>query len=309
MTDGTQTPRDPGADDARPHAESLREDDVAVAERRHGARSKRHRLMELVFRGLRASIGRAHDFRAGVGLFLVFGVIISAAAIWGFATIAGEVREGDTQAFDEAMLHLIDEHRVAWVERSLLEITALGTGLVVSVIVGVAAMFLWLTRHRYSAVLLLVATLGGIVLNNLLKLTFKRPRPQVFEWVTEPMSSSFPSGHAMSSAIVYVTVAYLAARLMKRRIFRWLTMLAALLLIALIGLSRLYLGVHYPSDVLGGFVIGIAWAAFCMATLEAVQAYARRNAPREMAQFEAPPERKAEEQRVAEAAQSVSESA
>jgi undecaprenyl-diphosphatase len=271
---------------------SMREQGEPIAERRRFDRVRRHRAMELVFRGLRAAIGRAHDLRAGLGIFLLLGAVLSGIAIWGFAKLAGEVREGDTQAFDEAMLHLIDEHRVAWVERSLLEITALGTGLVVMMVVGTAAMFLWLTRHRYSSMLLLVATAGGLLLNNILKYTFKRPRPQVFEWVDSPVTSSFPSGHAMSAAIVYVTVAYLAARLMKRRVFRLLTMLAAFLLIALIGLSRMYLGVHYPSDVLGGYVIGIGWAAFCMATLEAIQAYGRRNAPREMARYERPPESK-----------------
>ena len=269
---------------------SMREQGEPIAERRERSRGRRHRGMELIFRGLRATVGHAHNLRAGLGVFLLTGVLLCGVAIWGFATIAGEVREGDTQAFDEAVLHLLGEHRIAWVERSLLEITALGTGLVVMMVVGVAAMFLWLTRHRYSAMLLLVATAGGLLLNNILKYTFQRPRPRVFEWVDSPVTSSFPSGHAMSAAIVYVTVAYLAARLMKRRVFRLLTMFAAFALVALIGLSRMYLGVHYPSDVLGGYVIGIGWAAFCMATLEAIQAYGRRNAPREMARFERPPE-------------------
>lgn len=269
---------------------SMREQGEPMAERRERHRGPRHRAMELVFRGLRAAIGRAHSLRAGLGVFLLAGALLCGLAIWGFAEIALHVQAGRTQAFDEAVLHYIDANRVKWVERSLLEITALGTGLVVMTIVGVAAMFLWLTRHRYSAMLLLVATGGGLLLNNILKYTFQRPRPQVFEWVDSPVTSSFPSGHAMSSAIVYMTVAYLGARLMKRRIYRVLTMLAALVLIALIGLSRLYLGVHYPSDVVGGYVIGIAWAAFCMASLEAIQAYGRRNAPREMARFERPPE-------------------
>jgi undecaprenyl-diphosphatase len=159
----------------------------------------------------------------------------------------------------------------------MLEITALGTGTVVMMIVGVAGLFLWLTQHRYSAMLLLASTAGGIVLNGLLKVRFDRPRPHVITWGANAVSSSFPSGHAMSATIVYGTVAYLAARLQQRVWARWLTMGLALLLIALIGLSRIYLGVHYPSDVLAGAIIGLAWAGFCMAMLEAVQRIAQRS--------------------------------
>jgi undecaprenyl-diphosphatase len=169
----------------------------------------------------------------------------------------------------------------------MLEITALGTATVVLMIVCVAALFLTLTRHKYSALLLLVATAGGLFLDLLLKLRFDRPRPHIFTWGTQAVSSSFPSGHAMSATIVYGTVAYLAARLQKRRWARWLTMLFAAIVIALICFSRLYFGVHYPSDVLAGVVIGLAWAAFCMATLEAIQRYAQRNAP-EVTKDEAP---------------------
>ena len=84
----------------------------------------------------------------------------------------------------------------------------------------------------------------------------------------------------MSAAVVYSTVAYLAARLHKRRWARWLVMTAALIVIALISMSRLYLGVHYPSDVVGGVAIGLAWAGFCMATLEAIQKFEIRRDPR-----------------------------
>jgi undecaprenyl-diphosphatase len=142
---------------------------------------------------------------------------------------------------------------------------------------------------RNSATLLLVTTLGGLLLNNVLKLGFDRPRPQFFEWGTHVMSSSFPSGHAMSAAIVYPTVAYLAARLQKTVLARVVTLFLAGLLVFLICLSRVYLGVHYPSDVIAGVVVGLAWSAFCMTTLEIVQLYAKRNAPA-MVEGENPPE-------------------
>jgi undecaprenyl-diphosphatase len=160
----------------------------------------------------------------------------------------------------------------------------------VLVAVAVSGMFLWLSNHRYSALLLFISTSGGILLNHLLKAGFSRPRPQIVEWGTTVVSSSFPSGHAMSSAVVYGTVAYLAGRLQRRRLHRVITMLLAGLLIVLISVSRLYLGVHYPSDVLAGVIIGLAWAGFCMATLEAIQVYGRTREPKVLEHEEpAPP--------------------
>jgi undecaprenyl-diphosphatase len=161
----------------------------------------------------------------------------------------------------------------------MLEITFLGTGTVVLMLVAVSGLFLYLSNHRFSALLLGIATVGGIILNNLLKVGFGRPRPQIFDWGTEVVSWSFPSGHAMSSAVVYGMVAYLAARQQRRHWHRVLTMLAAVMVIALISISRLYLGVHYPSDVIAGVIIGLAWAGFCMATLEAIRIYGRHRAP------------------------------
>ena len=99
----------------------------------------------------------------------------------------------------------------------MVEVTTLGTGIVVIMIVAVAALFLVLTQHKYSAILLLASTIGGIVLDGILKLGFNRPRPAIFIPAVHTVSSSFPSGHAMSAAVVYSTVAYLAARLHKRR--------------------------------------------------------------------------------------------
>jgi undecaprenyl-diphosphatase len=242
-------------------------------------RGRLHLFWDLLFGALRAVAVVGRNFYATVGIFLVGGAAVALAGTYAFAKFAGHVRSGSTQAFDDAALRWLGSHRSAVLEPIMLEITFLGTGTVVLMIVAVSALFLWLTKHRYSAVLLLVSTGGAIALNNLLKVGFGRPRPQVVEWGTNAMSWSFPSGHAMSAAVVYGTVAYLAARLQERPIQRVITMLVAFIIIVLIGLSRLYLGVHYPSDVLAGVIIGLAWAGFCMATLEAIQVYARRRAP------------------------------
>jgi undecaprenyl-diphosphatase len=228
---------------------------------------------------LRASLSKADTFLGGLGIFLVAGIAVAGVATWFFGEISETVMAGETQAFDEAVLKFLAAHRTKLLDGAMLEITALGTGTVVLMIVGVSALFLSLTRHRYSALLLLVATGGGLALNMILKLFFDRPRPHVVTWGTNAVSSSFPSGHAMSATIVYSTVAYLAARLAKRRWERWIVMSLAAVVVILISASRLYLGVHYPSDVLAGAVVGLAWAAFCMVTLELVQKFSQRSAP------------------------------
>jgi undecaprenyl-diphosphatase len=248
-----------------------------AGERRAEQRGHLHILWDVIYRGLRVSLGHLNNFRLALGVFLIMGMTLAVLGTWAFVQLAETVREGHSQAFDESVLRWIGQRQVPWVESALVEITMLGTGVVVLMVVGVAGLFLWLTKHRYSTVLLLVATLGGIVINNVMKLYFDRPRPQVFEWGTHAMSSSFPSGHSMSAVIVYTTVAYLAARLQKQRWARWATMFVALVVIALIGFSRMYLGVHYPSDVAAGAVVGLAWTGFCMATLEAIQKFAVRS--------------------------------
>lgn len=242
---------------------------------------------EAVSSGLRRSIERTGTLLGGLGAFLVVGVLIAVIATWGFGEFAETVMAGQTQSFDEAVLRWVAARHTASLDSLMLEITSLGTGSTVMMIVGVAALFLALTRHRYSAALLLAATAGGGFLNIVLKHYFERPRPHVFEWGTHALSSSFPSGHAMSATIVYTTVAYLAARLQKRVWERALTMILAALIILAISTSRVYLGVHYPSDVVAGMIIGIGWSAFCMATLEAIHRIARRTG-KQISEDEAP---------------------
>jgi undecaprenyl-diphosphatase len=240
-------------------------------------------IWDLIFGALRF-IGRyARNAYAIFGIFLLSGTAIAILFTWVFSEIAERVRAGTTQGFDDAVMRWMAAHQTKVLQTAMLEITSLGTGTVVGMIVFIAGMFLWLNQHKHSAILLIAATLGGMVLDNLLKIGFNRPRPHVFQWGTYAVSSSFPSGHAMSSVIVYGTVAYLAARLQQNVASRILTMTFAAVMIVLICASRLYLGVHYPSDVLAGVIVGLAWAGFCMAVLEAAQLYAKRNAPQLLA--------------------------
>ena len=251
-----------------------------ASDRRTGARRHFHVLWDLIFRGLRAAGMRANTFYTTVGIFLIVGVVIAIGGTLAFAEVGEWVQKGVTQSFDVAVLQWMHEHNSPLLTQLAVELTYLGTGTVVLMIVAVAALFLWHTQHKHSARLLLAAVAGNIILNGVLKLVFHRDRPTVFEWQTTAVSSSFPSGHAMSATVCYGTVAYLVIRLQKHHWSRVLTGISAVVLILLICATRLYLGVHYPSDVIAGILVGLAWAGFCMATLEASLVIARRRAPR-----------------------------
>jgi len=252
---------------------------VDPLERRTHYRGRTRLAWNALFHGLRFVARHVGNFYAALGIVLVAGAVLAVAGTWAFVAIADIVRDGATQQFDEAVLRWMAAHQTPVLQKVMFEITLLGTGIVLMTMVFVAALFLWLSNHHFSALLLFIATWGGVLINSLLKSTFNRPRPQVFEWGAQVLTSSFPSGHAMSATIAYGTVAYLAARLQANRVSRWLTVTIAALLIVLICTSRLYLGVHYPSDVVAGSLMGLAWAGFCMATLEAIQVFGRRYRP------------------------------
>lgn len=257
------------------------------AERRTRPRERFALFWDVLFRALRSSLTHVQGFYAAVGIFVAAGAILAIAGTWAFAELAAHVQRGATQAFDDAVMRWMGAHQVPWLTTAMVQLTALGTAVVVMMVVLVAALFLWLTKHKHSAALLLATTSVGIILNGMLKDVFHRTRPQIFPWGTSAFTSSFPSGHAMSAAVVYGTVAYLAARLQRTRIARAITIGIAIALVVLISVSRVYLGVHFPSDTLAGVTIGFAWAAFCMATLEAIQMIAARRAPLALADEQA----------------------
>jgi undecaprenyl-diphosphatase len=187
------------------------------------------------------------------------------------------VMEGDTLPFDRAVLLWMNRHATPPLTGLALDVTALGAGTVVWLVVIIASVYLWVSRHRWSAALLWVSILGSGLINTIMKLFFQRERPHLFPWrVPYAGLSSFPSGHSMTSMVCYATLAYLIARLVPSRFLRRFTIFVAALIIVLIGLSRMYLGVHYPTDVAAGFIMGLAWASFCALGLEAVRFFRHR---------------------------------
>src|SRR5690606_6669087 len=161
------------------------------------------------------------------------------------------------------------------------EVTTLANTIVLAMVTGVGALFLWLGRQRYSALLLVAAVLGTSLLTFALKTGFARPRPDLIAWGTDVLTHSFPSGHASGALAAYGTIAYLAARLQTRPVSRMLTVLGGVLVVVAISLSRLVLGVHFPSDILAGLLVALAWTGFCMALLSTVQRVIARRVPEE----------------------------
>ncbi|MGH7470809.1 MAG: phosphatase PAP2 family protein [Longimicrobiales bacterium] len=221
--------------------------------------------------------GRLARLYGLVGLALLLSLAVFAAGLWGFVRIAESVLEGETAQFDEGVLRWLDAHATPTLDRMAIEITALGSGTVVVVIVLALSALLWQVRQRYLVYLLWLTVSGSVVLNAILKLSFDRPRPRVFEWrVHYPVSSSFPSGHAMTAAVVYLTVAIIILRVNGARKLGIIALLCAAILMLLVGLSRMYVGVHYPSDVVAGYAAGVAWTGLCTAAIGVLRARAER---------------------------------
>ena len=229
-------------------------------------------------RPLRWLIGHLHNLYTAVGVLLTVALGLALAGAWAFAAIARAVAAGATQRLDDRILLWLNSHSTPLVDNIALQVTAVGNGLTVVVIGLVACAFLWAIRERVGVLLLVIAVLGGDLFNRALKAAFARPRPELFVLETpyaRPVSASFPSGHATASMVLYLVLAYLLVRLAGKGPFRWIVIALSGLLIVLIGLSRMYLGVHYPSDVLAGYVFGFVWAAFCAFGIEAVRGLRR----------------------------------
>jgi len=253
-------------------------------ERRNLPRAGPQPARRAMFAVFRLVADHVRGFHAAVGALLVAGLAVIVICVGFFAMLADEVMEGGTQKFDDAVLLWMNRHASAPLTAFALDVTALGAGTVVWLVVIVASVFLWVSRHRWSAALLWVSILGSGLINATMKMFFNRPRPQLFPWrVPYAGLSSFPSGHSMTSMVCYATLAYLITRLEPNRFLRRFTFGLAALMIVLIGLSRLYLGVHYPTDVLAGFTMGLAWASFSALGLEALR-YFRHRKPEVAAQ-------------------------
>lgn len=210
--------------------------------------------------------------RAGERLELgtVLALLLAAGALWAFIAIAGEVTEGETLGLDRSLLLALRDPAdpanplgPLWLREMGRDLTALGGIAVLTLLTAGVLGFLAMRRLWGAAGLLLASVLGGILASNLLKAAFDRARPDLVPHGSIVMTSSFPSGHAMMSAVVYLTLGVLLARVEPRRRAKAFILTCAVLLTLLVGVSRVYLGVHWPTDVVAGWCLGAAWALGC----------------------------------------------
>lgn len=190
--------------------------------------------------------------------------------LWGVLALASEVVGGDTTTLDTRILLALrqadDPSRPigpSWVETALLDVTALGGRTVLGLVVLAVVGFFVLESRYHAAIVVFATAASGDVVNTLLKNLFLRPRPDVVPHLRDVQSTSFPSGHAMESAIVYLTLGAILMQLSERRVTKLYCMGVAIFLTVIVGVSRVYLGVHYPTDVVAGWMFGFLWASLC----------------------------------------------
>lgn len=200
---------------------------------------------------------------------------VAALAILAFLRLANEMAEGETRAFDRAVLLMFRNPAdlavpagPPWVKLAMLDLTALGGTAVLTIIAFGSIGFLAAQRRWSRALFLAGAIGGGALLNTVLKIGFARPRPDIVAHLVDVTSQSFPSGHAMNSAVVYLTLGALGSRATKGAAAKAYLVAAAIVLTLIVGFTRVYLGVHWPTDVLAGWAAGAAWATMCWMTAE-----------------------------------------
>lgn len=193
---------------------------------------------------------------------------VLAGGLFVFFEIADEVGENEIDSIDRSLLLMFrdpadpsDPVGPEWLEETMVEITSLGGYPVLVVMVAAVIGFLLVSRKFGPALFVFLSIVTGTIASHLLKLAYDRARPDIVEQLVVAHTPSFPSGHATMSAVVYLTLASLIMRLVDRTAVRAYVLAVAALLTLAIGFSRVYLGVHWPSDVAAGWALGVAWAS------------------------------------------------
>ncbi len=207
---------------------------------------------------------------SGAERWMVAGFVVAMMLILSFVVLASEMAEGETHAFDERLLLLF---RVPgspatsigppWLKEAMRDVTALGSTSVLSIIVTGVIGFLLVTGLRHAAVMVAASVITGVILSNVLKAGFSRPRPELIPRDMAVYTASFPSGHTTMSALVYLTLGALLCRTQASIAVKTYVLCCAGFLTAIVGVSRVYLGVHWPTDVIAGWLVGGTWALLC----------------------------------------------
>jgi undecaprenyl-diphosphatase len=205
-------------------------------------------------------------------------LLVVALAVW-LATLAvGAIGYSRIRALDERILLSMrspNDPSVPlgphWLLPAAREFTALGSSTVLLTLILAVGGYLWLERRYGMLALVLVSTFGGMAISSYLKIFFERPRPSIVPHLAPASSPSFPSGHSLVSAVVYMTLGVLLTRVTTDRRAKTYFVVLAAAITCLIGLTRMYVGVHYPTDVLAGWAIGLLWALVCGAVARELQ--------------------------------------
>lgn len=241
-------------------------------------------LLDLNYRAVRWLGVHARGFYSALGAFLALGFLLALASAGLFMGVVRLVSGGRVERLDQAVLLWLGQHRSPVLDAVAVGGAVLGSSTALWTVLAIGTVLLAGSRHWWSVALLWLSLAGGRVLAEALKAAFDRPRPGPQESAIEllgfsfayPASSSFPSGHAFSSVVIYGSLAYLVARIETSRKARRATLAGAVVLVVLIGFSRLYLRVHYPSDVIAGILAGFTWATSCALAMEAVRLLSSR---------------------------------
>lgn len=211
---------------------------------------------------------RAQLLRARWSLLLACAVL----AIGAFVKLTSELNEGELDSFDRTLLDHVVALRVPGLNGPAVDLTALGSATVLSIWCVFGFGLLMVLHDRLSAWQLVMAAIGGSMLSSLFKNALTRARPSHVQKLVEVTSYSYPSGHSLAAASVYLTLAILASRHLSARRAHILVFGVALLLMCGIGLSRAYLGVHYPSDIAAGLLLGSGWSLLISALFSYLRA-------------------------------------
>ncbi|GBE94916.1 phosphatase PAP2 family protein [Nostoc cycadae] len=201
-----------------------------------------------------------------IASFGIFGLASCLFILFVLAELFEEVLEREAFAFDTYFLLWLHQFANPSLDNVMLTITNLGNPSVVVLVVVVSLAILWWRRYFQEAKIFAIACLGALILNTGLKLLFTKPRPQLWPQLISETSFSFPSGHALGSLVLYGFLGYLLATHYPR--FAQFIYSVTVMAIAFIGISRLYLGVHWPTDVIAGYGVGFLWLTICIAMLK-----------------------------------------
>lgn len=239
-------------------------------DRAHSNRYQHRRPVRRLFTGMRTHFWSSLRWLGGFEPTTLGSILIVVVAGWAFIELADSVVGGETHRFDPWLLRALrspDNPAVPigprWLQGMARDVTALGGYFCLIFFTLITTGYLWLDRKRHLSEFLIGSALSGFIVSMVLKSFFQRPRPDIVPHLEHVISSSFPSGHSMNAAVIYLTLGSIVATSVARKSLKAYAIAVGVSITMLVGVSRVFLGVHYPTDVLAGWMAGLIWAILC----------------------------------------------